>query len=86
MKIRIRYFASLRDVVGQNEEELTVPEQASVANLRAQLLKSYPQLQAVMERAVCAVNHRYVTADTLLHAGDEVAFIPPTGGGQPWNH
>jgi molybdopterin converting factor small subunit len=36
-----------------------------------------------MERAVCAVNHRYVSPETVLHEGDEVAFIPPVGGGEP---
>jgi len=34
-----------------------------------------------MERSACAVNHGYVPADTTLHEGDEVVFIPPVGGG-----
>jgi molybdopterin synthase sulfur carrier subunit len=85
MKIRIRYFASLREVVGKSEEQLTVPDEASITDLRSQLLTSYPQLQPIMERSVCAVNHRYVPAETILHESDEVVFIPPTGGGQEWN-
>jgi molybdopterin synthase catalytic subunit len=34
-----------------------------------------------MERALCAVNHRYVPVDTVLQENDELVFIPPTGGG-----
>jgi sulfur-carrier protein len=81
MKIRIRYFASFREVVGQNEEILTLHEEASVAGVRALLLTRYPRLQPIMERSACAVNHGYVTSATTLHEGDEIVFIPPVGGG-----
>ena len=81
MKIHMRYFALFREITGQNEEILTVREGASVAEVRSLLLIRYPRLQAVMERSACAVNHGYVPADTTLHEGDEVVFIPPVGGG-----
>ncbi len=81
MKIRIRYFASLREIVGRNEEMLTLHEAAKVTDVRALLLIRYPRLQPVMERSVCAVNHGYVPIETTLHEGDELVFIPPVGGG-----
>jgi molybdopterin synthase sulfur carrier subunit len=82
MKIRIRYFASFREAIGKDEEILTLHAGASVADVRALLLTRYPQrLQPIMERSVCAVNHSYVPADTVLRDGDEVVFIPPVGGG-----
>ena len=81
MNTRIRYFASLRETTGQNEETLSLPDGTTVAALRDTLLARYPRLQSVMERAVCAVNHQYVSSETMLHEGDEVVFIPPVGGG-----
>ena len=81
MNTRIRYFASLRETTGQNEETLTLPDDATVAALRETLLARYPRLQTVMGRALCAVNHHYVSLETILHEGDEVVFIPPVGGG-----
>ena len=81
MKIHLRYFASFREIVGQNEEVLTVDDDVSVADVRALLLVRYPRLQPVMERSACAVNHGYVPLDETLHEGDEVVFIPPVGGG-----
>ena len=81
MNIRIRYFASLREITGKNEGILSLPEGTTVASLRHTLLTRYPRLQTVMERAVCAVNHHYVPLETVLHEGDEVVFIPPVGGG-----
>ena len=81
MKIRTRYFASFREIIGQNEEVLTLHEGANVADVRALLLTRYPRLQPIMERSVCAVDHNYVPIDTVLHEGDELVFIPPVGGG-----
>lgn len=82
MKIRIRYFASFRELTGRNEEILDAPEDASIALVRELLLERYPSLQAVMARATCAVNRKYASAETTLHDGDEMVFIPPVGGGR----
>ena len=81
MRICVRYFAALREIVGQGAEALIVPDRSCVKDIRQILLTHYPQLQAVMERSLCAVNHRYVPSDTILQENDELAFIPPTGGG-----
>ena len=81
MKIRIRYFASFREITELNEEILAVQEGATTADVRALLLTRYPRLQPVMERSLCAVNRGYVTAETTLHDDDELVFIPPMGGG-----
>ena len=81
MNIRIRYFASFREITGLNEETLSLQNDTTVAMLRYILVERYPRLQTVMERAVCAVNQQYVSLETLLHEGDEVVFIPPVGGG-----
>lgn len=81
MKIRIRYFASLREIVGQSEEHLMIQEGERVSDIRARLTTRYPRLESILARSVCAVNHSYVPAETVLHDGDELVFIPPMGGG-----
>ena len=81
MDISIRYFASLREIVGRNEETVSLRDGASVADVRTLLLERYPRLQPVMERSVYAVNKKYVPLETPLHDHDEVVFIPPMGGG-----
>src|SRR5260370_2117481 len=91
MKIRMRYFASLREIVGLNEELLTLPEGASVSDARLMLLSRYPRLQSIMERSACSVNHGYVSSETALKEADEIVFIPPVAGGSselpsPCNH
>ncbi|HLZ59861.1 MAG TPA: molybdopterin converting factor subunit 1 [Ktedonosporobacter sp.] len=91
MKIRIRYFASLREIVGLSEETIDVPAEATVTEVRTHLLALYPGLQQIIDRSIYAVNRGYVPATTVLHEDDELVFIPPMGGGGPleeliWNH
>jgi molybdopterin synthase sulfur carrier subunit len=81
MEIRLRYFASLREITGHGEETLTVAEGARVADVQTLLQTRYPRLQSVLERCICAVNRSYVPVETVLHEHDEVVFIPPMGGG-----
>ncbi|MBE3565544.1 MAG: molybdopterin converting factor subunit 1 [Thermogemmatispora sp.] len=81
MKIRVRYFAGLREIVGQDAETLTVPEGTDVAGARALLSARHSRLQPILERSLCAVNREYVPADRVLQEDDELVFIPPLGGG-----
>jgi molybdopterin converting factor subunit 1 len=83
MHIQIRYFASLREITGEREEQLTIPDGATVANVRTMLLTRYPRLQLILERCAYALNHHYVSTEAILKEGDELVFIPPTGGGTP---
>ena len=81
MSIHIRYFAALRETVGQGEETLDLPAGTTVAEVRALLLDRYPALTGVIERSAVAINRSYGTIQGVLHDGDELAFIPPLGGG-----
>lgn len=81
MQILMRYFASLREITGTREEALNIAEGTTVTDMRALLLERYPALASTLARAVCAINHQYVTPETVLNEGDEVVFIPPVGGG-----
>src|SRR2546429_3099316 len=83
MHIQIRYFASLREITGEGEEQLVVPDGATITDVRTMLLARYSQLRLILERCVYAVNRHYVPAETILKEGDELVFIPPTGGGTP---
>lgn len=52
-----------------------------MATLLQRLISDYPKLAAYAPHLMVAVNTEYADKDSLLHAGDEVAFIPPVSGG-----
>ena len=83
MKIRVLFFARLREQLGSPGEEVDVADGESVATLRTQLsLRSAAWREALEARNLrIAVNQDMAAADQVLKAGDEVAFFPPVTGG-----
>lgn len=79
--MKVRLFAQQREQAGWTEREVEVPEGSMVADLVASLGQDYPTIASAARHLVTAVNAEYVGTDTALHAGDEVALIPPVSGG-----
>ena len=79
MRVRLRYFASIREALGRREEELDVAPGSTVDAVWARLVAEQPALAEQRYRP--AVNQAYVDAGTVLQEGDEVVFIPPVSGG-----
>ena len=81
MIVRVRLFAGLREVVGVEELERDLSEEATVEDLLSTLQAEYPGLADFTRRTVTAVNQEFASPDTLLSDGDEVAIFPPVSGG-----
>jgi len=84
MKVKVLYFASLREAVGTSGEELALPAEVStVGALRAYLAARGEGWQVLAEgrNVRAAVNQRMTGADGAVAVGDEVAFFPPVTGG-----
>ena len=81
MKVRVRFFASVKDIVGRREVVLDLPEGATAAELLHRFAVDHPRLQALAPSLLLAVNREYVGGTHVLAEGDEVAFIPPVSGG-----
>jgi molybdopterin synthase sulfur carrier subunit len=85
MKVKVLYFASLREKLGRDAEELELPAAvATVAALRSHLrgrggVYENAFLEKILLRA--AVNQEMVQPAAAVKAGDEVAFFPPVTGG-----
>ena len=77
MSIRIRYFASLKDYIGRNEDILDYCPQTTVL----QLWQAANRNKALPDNVLIAVNIEYVALTTVVEVGDEVAFFPPVTGG-----
>jgi MoaE-MoaD fusion protein len=82
MRVSVRLFAGLRERAGTDRLEVELPEDARVADVLAAMAAT--PVGALRDReCVVAVNREYAAADTPVHAGDEVALVPPVSGGGP---
>ena len=81
MKVRLLYFAVLRDITGRSEAEMSLREGTKVFEVWQSLREQYSQLADYRKPPMIAVNETYAGPDTVLRDGDELAFIPPVAGG-----
>ena len=85
MRVKLLFFASLREQLGTSGEEVDLPsEVATVAALREHLVQrggAYGKAFGGKALVRAAVNQDMVQPSARLKAGDEVAFFPPVTGG-----
>jgi molybdopterin synthase sulfur carrier subunit len=85
MRLRLVYFAWVRERIGKTAEEVDVPPGvATVADLVLWLKGRGEEYAYAFENegvVRAAVDHTHVKPDTALGAAREVAFFPPMTGG-----
>ena len=77
MSVNVKFFASMRETLGQSELQIDIDTDQTVAAVWARVANDEP----MPDNTVCAVNHTQATPETLVSDGDEVAFFPPVTGG-----
>ena len=77
MSIKIRYFASLGDRLGRQEDQLQAEGAITVTEVWRRATDDEP----MPPNLLMAVNQEYAEADQAVNDGDEVAFFPPVTGG-----
>jgi molybdopterin converting factor small subunit len=81
LTVRVRLFGRYAELAGRAELEVSVPAPATVADVVRRVRAGVPGADALPERPLAAVNLRHVRLDAAVHAGDEVALLPPLAGG-----
>jgi molybdopterin converting factor subunit 1 len=82
VNVEVRLFAVLREQAGSDSLRLQIDEGATVADVLRRVGEE-PALGELLRRLPVrvAVNRDYAAEDTVLHAEDELALIPPISGG-----
>lgn len=84
MNIHLKYFASIREGLGQGSEHIEAAA-TTVGTLRDELIArggAYAQVLARGKAVRVALNQTMVADETTaLNEGAEVAFFPPVTGG-----
>lgn len=81
--IEVKFFARLRDQLGQAGTRLPADEIATAADVRKALLSQNPEWQDTLDQpsVLVAINQTMGQWNTPVADGDEVAFFPPVTGG-----
>lgn len=81
--ITIKYFASLRAIAEKEDDSLDIEKPITIDQLSDIISKTAPKMGAIIreKKVMISVNQEMASADTIIHDGDEVAFLPPFSGG-----
>jgi MoaE-MoaD fusion protein len=81
MQVRVLLFGILKDLTGRSSDAISLPDRATAADVLRHYEQSLAGQKGLMSSVAISVNQEYAPADTQLHAGDEVALLPPVSGG-----
>lgn len=79
--VTVRLFGPARAAVGAGAATVDAGPSPTAADVVAALERLHPELAGLLPRSRVAVNLAYVDPATVLAPGDEVAVLPPVGGG-----
>ena len=81
MRVTVRLFARLREIVGAAELTRELPPGGTIGDVWRGLTDDFPELARYDRSISSALNADYARMDHAVRDGDELAFLPPVSGG-----
>ena len=81
MKVRVQFYAQLRDLVGMRELHVDVVEGSTVHDLLEQIYAQQPKLCAHDKSILIGAGVEFVNRNYKLSPGEEISIMPPVQGG-----
>lgn len=81
LKIRVKYFGSVRDDAGTEQEIVEIPDGSSVSDVMVALKSSHEGVSKRSGQILFALNQNYCTDNTVVKENDELALFPIVSGG-----
>jgi len=80
-RVKVLFFATLRDRAGTKSFEIDIPENTTVRDLKDLVVNAYPDLRETMDTVVISINREFAFDESLVPANAEIAMFPPVSGG-----
>jgi MoaD family protein len=81
MKVRVQFYAQLRDLVGMRQLDVDLAEGVTVLDLLEKIYAQQPRLRAHDKSILIGAGVEFVDRNYKLQPGDEIAIMPPVQGG-----
>ena len=81
MKVRVQFYAQLRDLIGVRELEVDLSEGATVRQLLEQIYTQQPALRSHDKSILIGSGVEFVDRNYKLRPDEEIAIMPPVQGG-----
>ena len=81
MKVRVQFYAQLRDLVGTRGMVVDLPDGATVCDLLELIYAQQPKLRPHDKSILIGAGVEFVDRNYKLFAGEEISIMPPVQGG-----
>jgi molybdopterin converting factor subunit 1 len=81
IRVKVLFFGRLKEIAGLTRASIALAPDADIESLFAHYVSLHPELQQYRSSLVASCNQEFAPWNTVLHTGDEVAFLPPVSGG-----
>jgi molybdopterin converting factor small subunit len=81
MKVRVQFYAQLRELVKIHDVEFELPQGATVRELLGKIYAQEPALRAHDKSILVGAGLEFVDRNYRLNPGEEIAIMPPVQGG-----
>ena len=78
MQVSVKYFASLRELMGESSVFIDIDKESSIDDVWRHVTK---HKKIELDNVMATVNMEYVKSSQVVRDGDEIAFFPPVTGG-----
>lgn len=80
-RVKLLFFATLRDRAGMRSMELDVPANLTIQGLKDKLSNEFPNLKDSMSSVLITINREYAFDEAVIPQNAELAMFPPVSGG-----
>jgi molybdopterin converting factor subunit 1 len=80
-RVKLLFFATLRDRAGTKTMELDIPSDLTVQGLKDKISQEYPNLRESMASVLITINREYAFDEAIIPQNAELAMFPPVSGG-----
>jgi len=80
-KIKVLFFATLRDRAGTRSMDLEIPAGLTVRGLKDHLAQTFPALTESMKSVLLTIDREYAFDEAVIPENGEIALFPPVSGG-----
>lgn len=80
-RIKLLFFATIRDRAGTKSMELDIPEDMTVQGLKDKIAVEYPGLKDSMQSVLITIDREYAFDEAVIPPNAELAMFPPVSGG-----
>ncbi len=81
LRVSVLAFARVRELMGGDGFAFEFRHGATLRDCWAELVERFPALAPLQSSTRIAKNGRLESLDSIIEDGDEIALLPPVGGG-----